>query len=59
MTHFRDSYLPKVAPIVKEAPYVIGGGKTLGNAQSSGILNQLADDQRSFRTRKSGNEGSP
>ena len=48
-----------MAPIIKEAPYLIGGGKTLGNAHSSGILNQLADDQKSFRTRKSGHEGSP
>jgi len=59
VSYFRDSYIPKVAPIIKEAPYLIGGGKTLGNAHSSGILNHLADDQRSFRTRKSGHEGSP
>ena len=60
VTHFRDSYLPKVAPIIKEAPYIIGGSKGLGKNQSSGILNQLADDQRSFRTRKSGHDnGSP
>ena len=30
VTHFRDSYLPKVAPIIKEAPYIIGGSKGLG-----------------------------
>ncbi len=60
VTHFRDSHLPKVVAIIKEAPYVIGGKKTLGNAHSSGILNDLADDQRSFRTRRSNHDnGSP
>lgn len=44
VTHFRDNYLPKIAQIVKEAPYVISGGKTLANAASNGILNHLADD---------------